>query len=496
MNRRQLIKNTAAVGIGSLISLPTLAQIFEKQYTHSNKDLVANAQKNIQDLRTKEVRILLIDKEGSPVKNKKVRIEQKKHHFLFGNNYLKSEDENSFKLREREEVFLELFNAVTIMCYWTEKTWKQVEKTEHWQGEQNLKRFKETVNWAKYNQITAKGHPLFWSIPKAIPDWMQQYDYPTQLKFLEVRVRNLVASYKGKVDMWDVVNEFLWEPTLKNTTKRTWPFIETTEELVETIAPIMKWAREENPSATLLLNEYGVEQDFNKNTLYAQDGKTIVDYKLQRKRYLELVKRLGEKGYAPDAIGLQAHMGDWQMPEQQVAFYDEMASAGIPLHITEFWANLNQFKKEGKVMVAENGDFITKEIKSNQKLEYTNEELAQMQADYAANYLTCAFGHKSVDAFFFWGFKNFAIDFDENGFIKQKRPVYQKVKELIKEKWWTKKELTTNSNGEVSLNAFFGEHELFYSPANQVNIQHAVPFQVVNNYSKDVSKIVLKAWHL
>ena len=47
--------------------------------------------------------------------------------------------------------------------------------------------------------MQVKGHPLFWSIPKCVPDWVLKYDYATRMKFAEVRVRNLVAAQRGQI---------------------------------------------------------------------------------------------------------------------------------------------------------------------------------------------------------------------------------------------------------------------------------------------------------
>jgi GH35 family endo-1,4-beta-xylanase len=102
-----------------------------------------------------------------------------------------------------------------------------MKKTEPYQGKKLLDSFAESVNWTNAFGMTAKGHPLFWTVRKALPRWLKEYPFETQWKFVEVRVRNMIARFGGRVKIWDVVNEALWEPVLKNLDKREWPYLET-----------------------------------------------------------------------------------------------------------------------------------------------------------------------------------------------------------------------------------------------------------------------------
>jgi len=180
-----------------------------------------------------DVRVVILDKNGSAVPNTSFRVEQKQHTFLFGENHNVNLTDRPEELLKEEKYFTSIFNAITAMCYWTESERNlHSVKFETFQGNLQDKSFDDTVYWARARGFQVKGHPLFWSVPKAIPDWLLRYPYETQLKFLEVRVRNLVSRYKNKIDMWDVVNEMLWEPSLRNIKQRTWPFTETIEEII------------------------------------------------------------------------------------------------------------------------------------------------------------------------------------------------------------------------------------------------------------------------
>lgn len=346
-------------------------------------------------------------------------------------------------------------------------------KTEAFQGEYKLDGFADTVDWGNANGLTVKGHPLFWTVPKAIPDWMSKYDYPTQLKFLEVRLRSMVGRFKGKVKLWDAVNEMLWEPALKNLAERNWPHLETFDNITEYLSFVLRICREEDPDARFLLNDYGLEKNHNEKAQLAandndpnaakesgvrsKDG-TIVTARLQRKRYLELVKRLREMGYPPSAMGLQGHSGSVTATEQ-MAFYDEMSQGGLPLHITEFWANPSDFGADFQKMPEKDQD--------------------QQVAEYVKQFMINAFAHPAIDAFFFWGFMGMATTWPKNNApVYEEKPVLQIVKDLIHKDWNTHEVLNTDSNGIVRFRGFYGDYSLRYGLSNNDQKNLGIPFKI------------------
>jgi GH35 family endo-1,4-beta-xylanase len=286
--------------------------------------------------------------------------------------------------------------------------------------------------------MQAKGHPIFWSIPKCVPDWALRYDTKTLMKFVEVRVRNLVARFRGKVTLWDAVNEPMWEAAPKNLHTRNWPHMEDIREIASYVSQVLGWCRDEDPCATFLVNDYGMEVDKAEGALRGNDGSKVTA-KSQRKRYLEMLARLSDKGAAPDAVGLQSHIG-WLEHDTQWAIYDEFSSAtGLPVHITEFWANMGEMRDSGK---------------------YSDEELAEIEAEYIANYMTCAFGHPAVEGFFFWGLMGRSVTWrnEYSGHILG--PVYRRVYDLLHREWHTHEEGVTDSDGVFRFRGFLGDYDL------------------------------------
>ena len=476
LSRRNFIQKSAVGTAGAFISSKALSSSPENNLEYgnllfghtNNNSVVDEAKKNIQKIRQREAVVTLLNKLGQPLRNKEVKVEQLNHQFLFGDNNWKMSAMvrngmgETDRLKYYRKRFAEILNSLNTTVYWTERPRNDAAKTQDFQGEVQWDDFEESVNWANANGLVTKGHPMYWTVPKAIPEWLAKYPYETHMKFVEVRIRNLAARFKNRVKVWDAVNEMLWEPHPKNLSKREWPWWETPENMVDYIGKVISWAREEDPNALYTINDYGLSSTkFGEKT--AQNG-NLVTAQVQRKRYIDLMQRLGDAGVSPNLMGIQCHTG-WLTPSEQMAFYDQMSEAGVPLTITEFWANTNELKNiPQKAIEGEEWRAFT----GNKKFENMNEaELEELRDKYILDYLTCAFGHPNIDSFYFWGFLGMAVQFKndmDSGHNIQ--PIFTKVKDLIHKEWKTKQTLKTDENGQINFRGFCGEYSLKITPDN------------------------------
>lgn len=417
-------------------------------------DALARAREGIETHRKRDVALRLVDGAGRPLAHRTVHVEQRTHAFPFGDNlwsldrWIHAGMANQDRVRMYTRHYRDCLNAANALCYWTERPRCDGPKTEDEQGHPRMDVFWQCVDWARANELQCKGHALFWSIPKCVPEWVKRYDLNTQWAFAEVRVRDLVAGARGRITMWDVVNEALWEPAFKNLAQRAWPHIESTEDMAEYVGRVIGWARSEDPDACYVLNDYGMTDDRGRTEpLRGQDGSAVTAAR-QRERMLALVERLGDDGRAPNAIGMQSHVGGWQQHADQMAIYDQMGALGVPVHITEFWAHRRELEAQGM----------------------PEEEQEQVIAAYVSNYLTCAFGHPAVEAFFFWGFLGQALRFGKNPNDLHSSgvhvmPVYDAVRRLIRETWHTDETLDTDAEGCLRFRGFLGGYAARTVPA-------------------------------
>jgi GH35 family endo-1,4-beta-xylanase len=433
--------------------------------TRAHQEALETARSGIETHRKGDVTLRLVRSDGTPVSGLQVDIVLKRHAFPFGDQLWHLDRLHRFGRHETDEGFYwrmrfaDVFNAANALCYWTERPENDGPKVEDVQGRNVTEHFAYCVDWATSQGLVTKGHPLFWSIDKCVPSWVKRYDLETQMRFAEVRVRNLVARFGDQVSLWDAVNEALWEPIPAHLAQRHWPHIEPIPAIADYVERVLGWVRDENPDARYLLNDYGTETDPPRGAPLASDG-TVVTAAMQRQRYKALVRELETRGSPPDAIGLQSHTGGWLSHQAQLAVYDDYADLGIPIHITEFWANTRQLEEAGRLPL---------------------EAIEALQADYVANTLTCAFGHPAIEAFFFWGFMGSAIDWrrDSSHHLK---PVYHRVRDLIHETWTTRETLTSDADGSVRFRGFYGDYALRY--ALGAGGRRGIPFALRREHSQ------------
>lgn len=419
-----------------------------------SRDLDA-ARKRIREIRCRDTELLLVDRQGKPVPHLPVELVQTRSAFSWGDQLwgldtlFRNGLADSARVRHFTRRFTDCLNSANCLTYWTEAPRNDGPKHMEFQGEDHLDEFAAQVGWALQNGLTPKGHPIFWSIDKAYPEWLKRYPMDTQWKFIEVRVRNLVSRFKGKVKIWDVVNEPMWEAAPKNLPRRHWPHLESLDDICEYIIPVLRWAREEDPDAKYIINDYGMEADPENWTIRHKDGHHVTA-KSQRERFVSLFRRLADEGACPDGLGMQAHTGAWMEPSFQNAILDEFATSGVPLHYTEFWAHTDHLLKAGI-------DPATAEA---------------MKAEYVANVMTVAFAHPGVDSFFFWGDLTGSFGFrdDHNSpgmpsSSHEPTATYWRVKKLLREEWMTREKAASDSGGRLSFRGFFGDYSLRYETA-------------------------------
>ncbi len=244
MNRRSFLKATAA----SSFFACNFVSAAEKTTTASDEEILAQCKERIERHRKTNSTTVLRDKMGKPIANASVRAEQQRHEFLFGSNIFRwgrlrsPELENVYRDR-----FAGLLNYATLGFYWA---YYEPEK-----GKPLYEYTDQVVEWSHQHHITPKGHPLVWDY--ADPTWLPK-DFAEIRQLSNTRVREIISRYRGRIDIWDVVNE----PTHLgrfNTRTGEWAM---SMGAVPYVTENLKIARAANPKATLLINDYRVDPPF------------------------------------------------------------------------------------------------------------------------------------------------------------------------------------------------------------------------------------------
>jgi len=384
--------------------------------TKQRNEILGQVDARIEKHRKGDAVLKLAGPDGKPLQNGLVvQIEQKRHKFLFGCNIFKlgrcrtPEDNAAYEKR-----FAELLNFATLPFYW----WNY----ERRQGQPEDERTGQIVRWCRQHNITTKGHPLAWNYVD--PPWLR--DKPNQAMQLQFkRIARCVRKFKGDIDIWDVVNEATHYD--REQIKKQAPIL--TEAIRKMgvgsyIREAFKTARRANPKATLLMNDYRTDKNYV--------GKVIS----------ELIDENDQPMY--DVIGIQSHMHGGCWPVRKTwEVCERFAKFGKPLHFTETTVVSGPRAQKGWL---------------------TTPEGEKRQAEQVAEFYRILFSHPAVEAITWWDFT------DQNawqrapaGLIREDmtpKPAYEELERLIKGKWWTKAETTTDTGSTAKIRGFLGDYEV------------------------------------
>ena len=377
------------------------------------------ADARIERHRKEDVKII-VTKNGKPVQNATVKVTMERHEFLFGCNIFKwsrfeePEADEAYKRR-----FAELFNFATLGFYW----WSYEQKMD----QPNYDYSEQVVQWCKQNKITTKGHPLSWN--HADPSWVKKLDDEEIYRRQIDRIKQCAEHFRGKIEIWDVFNEPVawnrkgfWErsPRLTRIIKQKDP--------LTFVKACFVAARKGNPEATLLINDFLLDE-----------------------RYVEWIEKLVDENGKPlyDVIGLQSHMHGavwnndkiWKTCERYKKF-------GVPLHFTEttIISALGEFDKDrpGGTPTTPEGEI--------------------QQRDDIVRFYTMLFSHPSVEAITWWGLTDRgAWRNAPAGFLRKDmspKSSFDALKHLIREKWATNESGRTDADGVWKVRAFRGDYRL------------------------------------
>ena len=170
------------------------------------------------------------------------------------------------------------------------------------------------VAFARANGMAVYGHALAWDLQQ--PGWLTGGEYSREewIQILCRHIKTVVGHYRGHIYAWDVVNEaFQNNGALRNTLwlRKIGP---------EYIAMAFQWAREADPQALLIYNEFFAE---------GLNQKSQAVY--------SLVQGMLRQGIPVDGVGLQMHVWLWGPPTRQelTANMRRLAELGLVVHITE-----------------------------------------------------------------------------------------------------------------------------------------------------------------
>ena len=377
--------------------------------------------------RKADVRVRILNPDGTAAARRPVRADQVSHQFLFGCGAFdavelmktKDEAEQAF-LRERMEKWLGLFNYGTLPFYWG--------RYEPEEGKPAQAETMAAARWLRGMGVQVKGHPLCWHT--ACAPWLLKYSNEEILRRQIERIHRDVTGYRGVVDLWDVINEVVIMPVFDRYDNA---ITRICKELgrVGLVREVFAAAKECNPDAVLLIN------DFNTG-----------------KGYEQLIGDLLEADVPIGAIGIQSHQhqGYWGK-EKLNDVLERFSRFGLPIHFTE------NTLISGEIMpphIVDLNDWQVDEWPSTPEGE-------ERQAREIGEMYSILFSHPLVEAITTWDFNDGCWLKAPSGFVHEdnsEKPSYRMLKKLIHGDWETHANLVTDEEGYLSFSGFKGGYTL------------------------------------
>jgi len=362
------------------------------------QEIVAATAAAIDKHRKSGCTLRLVDSAGRALAGAKVSVEQVRHEFLFGCNiYMFDRYGDAARDEAYKRRFEEMFNYATVGFYWR--------SYEPQRGKPNYAYTDKVVQWCRQRGIRMKGHPLLWGDQAGIPPWSKGQP-PAEVQ--QQRVREIMTRYQGAIEFWEVVNEpsHLREPKIDE------PY---------------RWARQADPRAYLIVNDYYVLADGGPG-------------------FFRLLSRAIADGVPFDGIGIQAHEPrTMRFPLDRVqSILDKYAALGKELHITEFTPTSGGAKITGS-----HREGVWDE---------------QAQAEYAVKFYRVCFAHPAIRAITWWDLCDQGAWLKGGGMLRadmSPKPVYEQLKRLIHEEWTTRLTATAaDADGRLSFRGFRGRYRL------------------------------------
>ncbi|KAK1299868.1 hypothetical protein QJS10_CPB13g00036 [Acorus calamus] len=357
--------------------------------------------KQIDKIRKRDVVLKFSGANMCNVVGASIKVTQRHNSFPFGSSLCLTDLEND----DLADFFVKNFNWAVfgneLKWYWTESQ----------KGKFNYNDADELIRFCNKHGKQMRGHCIFWEVEDSVQQWVRSLNRNELMEAVQNRLTGLLLRYKGKFRHYDVNNEMLHGSFFKD---RLGSDIHSN---------MFKMAHQLDPSATLFVNDYNVE-----------DG---CDGKSSPEMYIQQILDLQEQGAPVGGIGLQGHISN-PIGHVICAALDKLAILGLPIWFTEL------------------------------DVSAVNEHV---RADDLEVVLREAFAHSAVEGIVLWGFWELLMFRDNAHLVDAEGRINEAGKRylaLMKE-WLTHAEGYIDQQGQFRFRGFHGAYTLEISGSKSLS---------------------------
>ncbi len=384
-------------------------------------------------------KIRIVDQNGTPVSNARVRLCQTSHEFRFGANlFMLDEMESDEKNEKYKQCFTELFNMATLPFYWN--TLEPVRGYPRY-GKDSEKIYRRPspdlcLEFCEKHGIEPREHGLAYE--PFFPKWLCHAGVDEVKKELERHFSEISERYADKIPTVEVTNEMNW---VKGVTAFYDDF--------DYVEYCFKLAEKYFPHNSLCINE-------------ATKFSWIDNCRTTDKYYAYIEANMG-KGARIDAIGMQYHL----FYKKETAYEDSR----MTLNPQNLYRHMDLYAHLGKPLQ------ITEVTVPAYSWEAEDEEI---QAELIEKLYSIWFSHPSVEQIIYWnladgyahvwdpalikgsqGNMTLGENYYHGGLLRfdlSPKPAYFKLKELLQKTWHTEETLMSDEKGSIEFRGFFGDY--------------------------------------
>jgi len=430
--------------IAVLLSLLILSALFFalQLFQFFSRDLLAGSEERIARYRMGDAELNILDPAGRPIPSALVRVDQISHHFIFGCEiYQLGLIQDPAERKLYLDSWTELFNTGITVLYWR--------YYEPEPGKYRDREMRELLELFQGREVKFLIHPMLDGNEWGSPAWLKIR--PGLEDQIHQHLAKQFAAFQSRVDYWVAVNE----------ATNAWP-LNPVGAWIKSLGPVkstaqaLSWARELNPSGTYIVNDYNITRlnDFIFLLCYPSLALRLLyqDRGQPKMKHYGLLQGLEKEKVVPDLIGIETHMHITNLRLWFVEYIiNKYRRFGIPLYFSEVSVLSGENRLVADVTATYSEDWwpSTKEG-----------EIAQ--AEYLEDFYTYVFSRPEVAGVTYWCFSDrYSFISSPCGLLRRDlspKPAYDRLHRLIREKWHTRMQSRTDSEGKLRLRAFYGKY--------------------------------------
>ncbi|KAG4962579.1 hypothetical protein JHK82_039269 [Glycine max] len=274
--------------------------------------------------------------------------------------------------------------------------------TEPQQGNFNYKDADNLLSLCQKHKIQTRGHCIFWEVDETVQQWIKSLNKNDLMTAVQNRLNGLLTRYKGKFSHYDVNNEMLHGSFYQDRLGK------------DIRANMFKTANQLDPSATLFVNDYHVE-----------DGR---DTRSSPDKYIHHILDLQEQGAPVGGIGIQGHI-DSPIGPIVSSSLDKLGILGLPIWFTELdVSSVNEY----------------------------------VRADDLEVMLREAMAHPTVEGIMLWGFWELFMSRDNSHLVNAEGDINEAGKRFLslKQEWLSHSRGHVDEQGQYNFRGFHGTYDV------------------------------------